>query len=45
MTKKLSEELKNAIVDDYLNGLPTKEIRKKYKTYASALTNQKITNK
>ena len=42
MTKKLSEELKNAIVDDYLNGLPTKEIRKKYKTYELyAILNQR----
>ena len=34
MSKRLSEELKNFIVSDYLSGVTTREIIKKHKTYA-----------
>lgn len=33
MSKRLSEELKDAVVSDYLNGVTTREIIKKHKTY------------
>tara|TARA_R110000868_G_scaffold146563_3_gene367397 strand:- start:2223 stop:2483 length:261 start_codon:yes stop_codon:yes gene_type:complete len=33
MSKRLSEELKNFIVSDYLSGVTTREIIKKHKTY------------
>lgn len=33
MSKRLSEELKNAVVSDYLSGIATREIIKKHKTY------------
>lgn len=32
MSKRLSEKLKDLIVEDYLNGVTTREIRKKHKT-------------
>jgi transposase-like protein len=31
--RRLTEELKNAVVEDYLSGVTTREIKKKYKTY------------
>lgn len=33
MSKRLTEELKDSIVADYLSGVTTREITKKYKTY------------
>jgi Mor family transcriptional regulator len=33
MSKRLTEELKNSIVEDYLSGITVREIQKKYKTY------------
>jgi transposase-like protein len=31
--RRLTEELKNAVVEDYLSGVTTREIKKKYKTH------------
>jgi hypothetical protein len=33
MSKRLSEEIKDAVISDYLSGLTTREISKKHKTY------------